>query len=80
MTQDRSTRFDHLRKQGADGSQVGALGFLVSFLSAFVTAAALVPGGLALFWVWMLILTFATAGGAICTGLAQWNNSRGRPE
>ncbi len=78
MTQDRTTRFDHLREILEDGTRVGAVGFLVTFLVGFVAGAALIPGGLTMFWVWMLILTGSMAGGAATQALARWNNDRDR--
>ena len=78
MTQDRTTRFDHLREKREDGTREGALGFLVTFLGGFVAGAALIPGGLTMFWVWMLILTGSMAGGAVTQALARWNNDRDR--
>jgi hypothetical protein len=76
VTQDRPTQFDHLTRGDEDGSREGALGFLVTFLGGFVAGAALVPGGLTMFWVWMLILTASMAGGAATQALARWNNGR----
>lgn len=70
------TRFDHLRRDDSDGSREGGLGFLVTFLWGFVAGASFIPGGLTMFWVWMLILVASMAGGSICMGLARWNNNR----
>jgi len=78
VSQNRTTRFDHLRETKEDGAREGALGFLVTFLSGFVIGAALIPGGLTMFWVWMLILTGSMAGGAAIQALARWNNDRER--
>ena len=76
MTQDRSTRFDHLRRSEADGSQEGGLAALVAGISGMVSAAALLPGALTSFWVWMMILSVAIAVGSAAQNVACWNNSR----
>jgi hypothetical protein len=69
--------FEHLARDEDRGEREGALGFLVTCLGGVVVAAALVPGGLTMFWVWMLILSGAMAGGAATQALAGWNNRRG---
>lgn len=76
MTEERPTRFDHLRRKEADGTHEGGLAALVAGLGGVVTTAALIPGALTSFWVWMLILTGGIAMGAVGQAIAQWNNLR----
>lgn len=44
-----------------DGTQQGGLAFVVALLGGMVLAAALAPGALTSFWVWVVLLMLAAA-------------------